>query len=77
MTWPSVKSTGLRESQKLCSHSVAKLHEVTQMSAMTDYTRDMFSKKSCKCAIMNRFSMCFSLRSFCALLFVNFCFALC
>ena len=32
----------------LCSHSVAKLHEVTEMFVMVDYVREMVEKKSWK-----------------------------
>ena len=38
------KVTGLRESQNLCSHSVVKLHEATQMLVEVDYVREMIEK---------------------------------
>ena len=38
---------GSQESSNLCSHSVVKLREATQMFMMVDYVREMAVKKSC------------------------------
>ena len=33
----------------MCSHSVVKLHEASEMFVMVAYVREMTVKKSCKC----------------------------
>ena len=38
----------LRESWNLCSYSVVKLHEATEMFTVVDYVRELTEKKSCK-----------------------------
>ena len=47
------------ERWNLCSHSVEKLHEATQMFTMVDYFREMTVKKSYM-ANMDRLSSCSS-----------------
>ena len=40
--------TGLPASLNMCSHSVEKLREATQMFMIVDYVTEMTVKKSCK-----------------------------
>ena len=44
--WCSLKVRGSQENKSLCSYSVEKLHEATQMFMMVDYVKEMTLKKS-------------------------------
>ena len=62
--------TRLLESQNLCSHSVLKLHEATQMFVSVDYVRKMTVRSSVSMANMDHLNICSS----CVLFYFVFVF---
>ena len=57
--WCLLKVIVSQESENLCSYSVVKLHEATQIFMMVDYAREMTVMKSCV-ANMNCLNICSS-----------------
>ena len=50
--WLSFTVTGLQERWNLCSHSVVKLHEITDTVVMVKYVRKIAAKKSHKYGLL-------------------------
>ena len=62
-----------RKTKELCSHSVVKLHEATQMFMMVDYVSKMSVKKSCKYGEYGSFEHLLFLWCCCCFVLLLFC----